>query len=61
AQRGLKSGDVILEAAGKPVSRPSDVTAAIDAAKKEGHKAILLRVKSEDGTRYVALATQKAS
>ena len=55
-QRGLRAGDVILEAAGKPVSRPSDISAALADAKKEGRKAVLLRVKSGDTTRYVALA-----
>ena len=60
AQKGLKSGDVILEAAGKTVSRPSDISAALDAAKKDGHKAVLLRVKSGDSVRYVALAAASA-
>ena len=60
AQKGLRSGDVILEAAGKSVSNPSEITAAIEAAKKDGHKAVLLRVKSGDTIRYVALAAQKA-
>ncbi len=60
AQKGLKTGDVILEAGGKAVSRPADVTAAMDAAKKDGHKAVLLRVKSGDAIRYVALGTPNA-
>ncbi|HEX4767617.1 MAG TPA: Do family serine endopeptidase [Lichenihabitans sp.] len=60
AQKGLKSGDVILEAAGKSVARPGDIVAALDAAKKEGRKAVLLRVKSGDNVRFVALATPKA-
>ena len=57
AEKGLKTGDVILEAAGKPVSRPSEVTAAIDAAKADGKKFVLLRVKTESSTRFVALST----
>ncbi len=60
AQKGLRSGDVILEAAGKSVSRPSDITAALEGAKKDGHKAVLLRVKSGDSVRYVALAAGAA-
>ena len=61
AQKGLKVGDVILEASGKPVSRPADVTAALDDAKKDGRKAVLFRVKSGDNTHYVAVtAAQKA-
>ncbi len=60
AQKGLQTGDVILEAAGKAVSKPSDVSAAMAGAKKDGRKAVLLRVKSGDNVRYVALATQSA-
>ena len=36
-------------------------TAAFDAAKASGHKAVLLRVKSGDTFHYVALSTQSAS
>ncbi len=61
AQKGLRSGDVILEAAGKPVSTPAQVVAAIKDARAEGQKAVLLRVKTGDGTRFVALATRAAS
>ncbi len=60
AQKGLQTGDVILEAAGKSVTRPADVSAAIGDAKKDGRKAVLLRVKTGDNVRYVALATQNA-
>jgi serine protease Do len=61
AQKGLRSGDIILEAAGHPVSRPGEISSALDAAKKDGRKAVLLRVKSGDQTRFVALATNPAS
>ena len=61
AQKGLEQGDIILDAGGKQVSRPSDVTAAFDAAKSEGRKAVLLRVKSGDDVHFVALSTQAAS
>ena len=57
AQKGLSVGDVILEANGKTVSRPSDVTAAFDTAKKDG-KPVLLRVKSGDAIHYLALASK---
>ena len=57
AQKGLKVGDVILEAGGQKVSQPSDITAVIANAKKEGRKAVLLRVKNDQGTRFVALGT----
>ena len=55
-QRGLRTGDVILEAAGKAVSRPGDILNALADARKDGRKAVLLRVKSGDTTRFVALA-----
>jgi serine protease Do len=55
AEKGLKNGDVILEVAGKSVSRPAEVAAAIDAAKSDGKKSVLLRVKSGDGERYLTL------
>ncbi len=55
ADRGMEVGDVILEAAGKPVTRPGDVADALQAAKKDGHKSVLLRVKSGDMVRFMAL------
>ena len=60
AQKGLKAGDVILEAAGKVVSRPAEISAAVEQARKDGRKAVLLRVKSAEGTRFVALALSPA-
>jgi len=61
ARKGLRPGDVILEAAGQPVTRPTDVQKALLDARKEGRKAVLLRVKSGEGTRFVALAANPAT
>ena len=58
AEKGLKEGDVILEVAGKSVARPSDVAEAIDAAKSDGKKSVLMRVKSEEGEHFLALPTR---
>jgi serine protease Do len=58
ADKGLKQGDVILEVAGKSVNRPSEVAQAIDAAKSDGKKSVLLRVKSGDGEHYLTLPTR---
>ncbi len=58
ADKGLKQGDVILEVAGKSVNRPADVVEAIDAAKSGGKKSVLVRVKSNDGERYLTLPTR---
>ncbi len=60
AQKGFAVGDVILEAAGKAVTKPSDITNAISAAKKDGQKAVLMRVKTGDNVRFVALAVKAA-
>jgi serine protease Do len=61
AQKGMQVGDVILEAGGRPVSKPADIAAALADAKKENRKAVLLRVKSSDGTHFVAIAVNPAS
>jgi serine protease Do len=60
SEKGMQKGDVILEIGGKPVSKPSEVRSAIEDAKKDGRKAIILRVKNEEGVRFVALAFPKA-
>ncbi|MCK0208993.1 Do family serine endopeptidase [Starkeya koreensis] len=56
AERGLKAGDVILDVAGKPVMTPADVRDGLATAKKDNRKAVLMRVKSEQGTRFVAIS-----
>lgn len=56
AERGMKAGDVILDVAGKPVMSPADVRDGIAAARKDNRKAVLMRVKSEQGTRFVAIS-----
>ena len=58
AEKGLKQGDVILEVAGKSVSRPSEVAQAMEEAKSGGKKSVLLRVKSGDGEHFLALPTR---
>jgi serine protease Do len=55
AEKGLKQGDVILNAGGKPVAAPADLSAALSEARKAGKHSILMRVRSDDSTRYVAL------
>jgi serine protease Do len=61
AQKGLRVGDVILEAGGHSVAQPTDVSSALAEAKKNGRKAVLLRIKSSEGTRFVAVAVNPAS
>jgi serine protease Do len=55
ADRGLKKGDVILEVAGKSVTDPSDVREAIDAARTDKKRSVLMRLRSGDASHYVAV------
>ncbi|PKR88950.1 serine protease [Pleomorphomonas diazotrophica] len=59
SERGLREGDVILQAGGQTVDGPRDVSQAISGAEKAGKKAILLRVKSGDSVRFLALPLGK--
>jgi serine protease Do len=52
---GFKTGDVILDVAGKTVANPADVRKALTDARDGGKKNILMRVKSGEGTRFVAM------
>lgn len=56
----LEQGDVIMKVSGKPVSSVSDVTAQLDAAQKDGRKSVLLLVKRNDQTRFVAIEIGKS-
>ena len=60
ASKGLASGDVIMEVAGKPVSTPSEVKAGIAKAKQDGKKSVLMLVKTADASRFVAFEFPKA-
>jgi serine protease Do len=57
AGKGIKAGDVIVEAAQEAVTDPEDVAAQIDKVKKSGRsKAVLLRVEDGKGDlRFVAV------
>jgi serine protease Do len=55
AEVGLQPGDVILSVGDSEVASPADVETKIAAAKKDGLKAVRLRVKSGDTTQFVAL------
>lgn len=60
AGKGLVDGDVILEVAGKPVGRPAEVAAAVAAARQDGRKAVVLKVKGANGQRFVGLGLPRA-
>jgi serine protease Do len=55
ANHGFSTGDVILEVAGKTVATPADVRKALTEARGTGKKTVLMRVKSGQGTRFVAI------
>jgi serine protease Do len=55
ADQGLASGDVILQAEGKKVAGVNDLRNTIEAAQKAGKHTVLMRVKSADGIKFVAV------
>jgi serine protease Do len=59
ADHGFSTGDVILEVSGKQVSTPSDVRKEIASARSDKKHAVLMRVKSGDNTKFVALPIGK--
>ena len=60
ADHGFKAGDVILEVAGRKVGSPADVRASIGTAQREGKRTVLIRLKSGEGTKFVALRLNRA-
>lgn len=55
AERGFQSGDVILDVGGKSVGNVGDVRKALTEAKSAGKHDVLMRVKTAETTRFVAL------
>ena len=55
ADHGIQQGDVIMNVGGASVSTPSDVQKQLAQVQKSGKHEVLMRVKSGDSTRYVAL------
>ena len=60
ADFGFRPGDVILDVAGKMVATPAEVRKALAEARAEGKRSVLMRVKSERGTRFVAIPLSRA-
>ncbi len=56
AQKGLRQGDVILDISGKQVAAPEDVVKALNDARKDGRRAVLLRVRTGDNMHFLALS-----
>ncbi|WP_375161489.1 Do family serine endopeptidase [Bradyrhizobium sp. RDT46] len=55
AQRGIQTGDVILNVGGKAVANVGDVRSELAEAKSSGKRSVLLQVRSAEATRFVAV------
>ncbi|HEY6754576.1 MAG TPA: Do family serine endopeptidase [Pseudolabrys sp.] len=60
AERGVKTGDVILDVGGKAVTNAADVRKALSDARAAGKSTVLMRVKTAEAMRFVALPIKKA-
>ena len=55
AEKGLRRGDILTQAGGKPVASPADVNEQFAAAKRAGKASVLALVKRSGGQRFIAL------
>jgi serine protease Do len=55
AEHGVHTGDVILDVAGKAVDNPLELRDAVAQARSAGKQAVLMRIKSGDSARYIAV------
>jgi serine protease Do len=60
SEHGFKTGDLILDVGGKKVTTPADVHNAISDAHKNGKRTVLMRLKSDDATKFVAIPLARA-
>jgi serine protease Do len=60
AEQGMQTGDVILDVGGKAVANAGDVRKALVDAKDQGKHDVLMRVKTGEGTRFVAMPLRTA-
>ena len=59
AEHGFQTGDIIMDVGGKAVANPGDVRAALRDAHAKGTHSVLMRVKTADATRFVAMPLAK--
>ncbi|MDX2308449.1 MAG: Do family serine endopeptidase [Hyphomicrobium sp.] len=59
AEKGIRPGDVILQVQGEPVANPGDVAAQVQKVAEMGRSAVMLSVKTQDRTRFVAVQLKK--
>jgi serine protease Do len=55
ADHGLQTGDVILDVGGKAVSSAGDIRNAVSEAKNDGKRDVLMKVKTSQATKFVAM------
>ena len=55
AEKGMRPGDIIIDAAQTSVQTPADFTKVLDKARSAGNRTILLRVENPQVIRYVVL------
>jgi serine protease Do len=60
AEHGVKTGDIILDVGGKAVLTPADVRKALVDARADAKRTVLIRVKSGEATRFVAISIARA-
>jgi len=60
AEHGFKTGDIILDVGGKTVSTPTDVRKALADARGNAKRIVLMRVKSGEATKFVAVPIARA-
>jgi serine protease Do len=59
AEKGLRPGDVIVQVQGEAVGNPAEVAKEIAKVQELGRSAVMLSVKSQDRTRFVAVQLKK--
>jgi serine protease Do len=61
ADKGLQPGDVVVKIGNRAVHTPADFQTGVTEAKKGGHSSVLLLVqRSQGGTAFVAIDTEKS-
>lgn len=59
AEKGLRAGELIVEASQKEVTSPDEVKQAVQKAMKDNQKSLLLLIDGEEGLRFVAVKLEK--